>query len=335
MSAKTFAGKGLGEIAGAEDVLSGSKGRPAASTTGATMGELAVRGASGPTSERITILQVEPKRCRAWKHHDRSSVWYTRERCADLIESLPREGQQEPAVARRLEGGGEYDFELISGMRRRFACEFVGVPLKIRVVSVDDRRAAVLMHLENADRQDISPMERAISCFKQLQEKVFRTQEEMAEAKRLSTGMITQMIKAAEIMSLETIGKLFPDVTLVPITGAYKLAVMMGDSATREVILSAAKYLAKKPDTLERGPAQILKLLLESPSRSRQGEAPVKKTLNLGRVGKIDVTRNARGKITLAFPKGFQSATEDEVLAAVRSVYQDLKPGDDLGTKPQ
>ena len=52
----------------------------------------------------------------------------------------------------------------------------------MRLTDADDARAAVLMHIENADRQDITPMERALSFQQQLEAKIFSTQDAMAEA---------------------------------------------------------------------------------------------------------------------------------------------------------
>jgi ParB-like chromosome segregation protein Spo0J len=67
-----------------------------------------------------------------------------------------------------LAGDAQFDYELIYGMRRRFACEYLNSKLKLRVIEADDTRAAVLMHIENADRQDITAMERALSFQAQL-----------------------------------------------------------------------------------------------------------------------------------------------------------------------
>lgn len=329
MTNKRFGGMDLGEIA--QTVKNEGQGTPPAARTDSPpartvpIGELAMRGATAPASERVTILQVDPKRCRAWKFHDRAPTWYTRERCLDLVESFPKDGQQEPALGRRLEGDPNFDYELIYGMRRRFACEFLNRTLKLQLTTADDRRAAVLMHIENADRKDITPMERALSFIRQLHEKLFRTQEEMAEAKHLSKGMVTQMVKAAEIMTVESIAKLFPDITLVPVSGAYKLSVAMGDAGTREVILSAARHLAKKPDTSSLTPAAILKLLTTAPQRSAKTVTVIKTSLNVGGAGRMDITRNPQGKVTLAFPKGFADTTEDEVIAAVRRAFTDLR----------
>ena len=100
--------------------------------------EMALSGRSMPAMEREVVLAVEPKRCRPWKFHNRTDAWYTRARCQDLIDSIAKDGQLEPALARRLEGEKDYDFELIFGMRRRFACEATGQKLKIRVVDAPD-----------------------------------------------------------------------------------------------------------------------------------------------------------------------------------------------------
>src|SRR5580698_503110 len=123
-----------------------------------------------------------------------SLLVYTRERCHDLIESIARDGQQEPAVARKLSGDTSYDYELIYGMRRRYACEVLGRKLKLRVVDVDDARAAVLMHIENADRQDITPMERALSFQTQIDARVFTTQEALGDAMGLTKGQISKLL---------------------------------------------------------------------------------------------------------------------------------------------
>ena len=114
------------------------------------------RAARSPLAERANILSVDPKRCRPWKYHNRSNAWYTKERCQDLIDSIVKDGQLEPALARKLTGDPKFDFELIYGMRRRFAAEFTHTKLKIRLTEADDAKAAVLMHIENADRQDIT-----------------------------------------------------------------------------------------------------------------------------------------------------------------------------------
>jgi ParB family chromosome partitioning protein len=284
--------------------------------------EMALSGRSMPAMEREVVLAVEPKRCRPWKFHNRTDAWYTRERCQDLIDSIAKDGQLEPALARRLDGDKDYDFELIFGMRRRFACEATGQKLKIRVVDAPDARAAVLMHIENADRQDITPMERAISFQVQAEAKVFATQEAMAEALGVSKGQVAKMIKAAGLLKVPAIGALFQDRSVVPVEQAYKVAALMERPGAKEVVLKAAQNLAARGGA-KRPPAEVLKALAASLDRSKAFD-PVKREYNVGAAGRVQVTRNPKGKVTLAFPEGFKGVDRDAVVAAVDKILKDL-----------
>jgi len=138
MASKIFGGANLSDIARStrerpEGFATGTEkvnpGRPVMAAA-----ELALTGRVVPALERENIFSVDPRRCRPWAHHNRGAVWYTRDRCQDLIESIAKDGQQEPAVARKLVGDPSFDYELIYGMRRRFACEFLNAKLKLRVM---------------------------------------------------------------------------------------------------------------------------------------------------------------------------------------------------------
>lgn len=283
--------------------------------------EMAITGRTLPPLERENIFSVDPKRVRPWQFHNRADSWYTRERCQDLIDSIARDEQQVPAVARKLTGDPDYDYELIYGMRRRYACEMLGKKLKVRVIDADDTRAAVLMHIENADRQDITPMERALSFQTQIEAKVFATQEALSEAIGLSKGQVAKMLKAAQLVRHATIGVLFADKSAVPIEQSYKLATLMDRPGAKEVVLKAAQNLKKGEK--EREPSAVLKALIESLDRSKKFE-PVQKHYNVGTSRRVIVTRNARGKVTLAFPQGLKGVDKDAVLTAVEQIVKDL-----------
>jgi ParB family chromosome partitioning protein len=284
--------------------------------------ELALTGRVVPPLERENIFHADPRRCRAWLHHNRTSAWYTRDRCQDLIESIAKDGQQEPAVARKLVGDPKFDYELIYGMRRRFACEHLNARLKLRVIEADDARAAVLMHIENADRQDITPMERALSFQSQLEARIFPTQEALADAIGLTKGQVSKLVKAASLMRHATLTQLFVDKSVVPVDAAYKLATLWERPGAKEVILKAAQNLLQK-ERAGRSPVDLIKVLLASLDRSRKFE-PVQKQYNLGAIGRVVVTRNARGKITLAFPQGLATVDKSALVAAVEQIVKDL-----------
>jgi ParB family chromosome partitioning protein len=322
MASRLFGGTSLSDIArSAKDKPEPSPfEKPNSARPVLPVAEMAITGRTLPPLERENIFSVDPKRVRPWQYHNRSEAWYTRERCQDLIDSIGRGEQQVPALARKLAGDPNFDYELIYGMRRRFACEVLGKKLKLRVIEADDTRAAVLMHIENADRQDITPMERALSFQTQLEAKVFATQEALSEAIGLSKGQVAKLLKAAQLMRQPTIGALFPDKSLVPIEQAYKLTALMDRPGAREVILKAAQNLRKAEP---RPPGEVLRSLIESLDRSKKFE-PVQKDYNVGPSRRVTVTRNARGKITLAFHEGLNGVPKADVLAAVEQIVNEL-----------
>ena len=272
--------------------------------------------------ERENIFSVDPKRVRAWKYHNRTEAWYTRERCQDLIDSIAKDGQQEPAVARKLSGDPEHEYELIYGMRRRYACDALGRKLKLRIVDADDARAAVLMHIENADRQDITAMERALSFQTQIEARIFPTQEALSDAMGLSKPQVSKMLKAAVLMRNATIGALFGDKSAVPVEQAYKLAALLDRPGAKEIILQAAKNLGRDGEH-PREPGEILRTLIGSLDRSRKFD-PLQKHYNVGAARRVLVTRNARGKVTLAFGQGLHGLEPAEVLGAVEQILKDM-----------
>lgn len=315
---RLFGGVNLGDIAqgvkdrGLPSPLEASRTQPVVPAA-----ELAITGRVVPPMERENVFLVDPKRVRAWAHHNRTVGWYTRERCLDVIESIAKDGQQEPAVARRLTGDPDFDYELISGMRRRYACEHLNQKLKLRVVSVDDARAAVLMHIENEDRQDITPMERALSFQEHLDAGLFATQEALAEAMGVSKAQVTKLIKAAALLRHAPLAKLFPDVSAVPVQPAYKLAALLERPGAKDVVLQRATNLARKAEAREAG--AVIKALLAALDSSRKLE-PLKREYAVGQ-GKLVVTRNAKGKVTLALPPGVD---REAALKTIAKALEDL-----------
>jgi ParB family chromosome partitioning protein len=323
MASKLFGGMNLSEVAkqikekGDPSPYESSPARPRVPAA-----ELALTGRTAPMAERTNVLSVDPKRCRPWKYHNRSVSWYTKERCQDLIDSVVKDGQLEPALARKVTGESDFDFELIYGMRRRFAAEFTHSKLKIRLTEADDAKAAVLMHIENADRQDITAMERALSFQQQLEAKIFPTQEAMAEAFGLGSPQVTKLLKAAQLFKHAPIAQLFLDRSAVPVAPAYELVTLMERPGAKEVVLKAAQNLGARGEG-GRTPAATLKYLATSLDRSRQVE-PIKREYNVGASTRMSVVRNPKGKVTMTFPKGLRSSDREGLLAAIDKLLKDL-----------
>ena len=81
------------------------------------------------------------------------------ESMADLVHSIEMNGVMNPVIARRKEDGR---YELISGHRRKFACEKLGlelIPIIVRELSRED--AIIAMVDSNLHREHILPSEKA------------------------------------------------------------------------------------------------------------------------------------------------------------------------------
>jgi hypothetical protein len=134
------------------------------------------------------------------------------------------------------------------------------------------------------------------------------------------------MLKAATLLEQGSISALFGDRSAVPVEPAYKLAGLLERPNAKEIIFQAARNLGKEAQGKAgqgRAPAEVLRLLIASLDRSTKF-SPLQKQYNVGSAQRVTVTRNAKGKVTLAFPHGLQGADKPEVLKAMEQILKDL-----------
>jgi ParB family chromosome partitioning protein len=115
---------------------------------------------------------------------------------AALADSLKRQGVLQPVVVRPAEGGF---YELVAGERRWRASKKAGfdrIPAVIR--DVDDRRMLEMALVENLQRRDLNPIEKA-RAFRQLMQLNSWTQEEVADAVGLGRPTVANFIRLLEL----------------------------------------------------------------------------------------------------------------------------------------
>lgn len=113
----------------------------------------------------------------------------------DLAESLRTHGLLQPVVVRKV--GDRY--QLVAGERRLKAAIHAGwssVPAQI--LEVDDRQAAELAIVENLQRKDLNPLEKAVS-FQQYLERYGCTQEDLANRLRIDRSTLANLIRLLEL----------------------------------------------------------------------------------------------------------------------------------------
>ncbi|MBP9778143.1 MAG: ParB/RepB/Spo0J family partition protein [Rickettsiaceae bacterium] len=196
-------------------------------------------------SKRTFEYEVDPEICLPWKYHNRDDAWMNSERCKDLISSIRKNGQQFPVLARALENNPEgYKWEIVAGRRRWFACKYLKMKLRVKPIEASDRECAILMNLENKDRDDVSEFEDAISYRQQLEAGLFASQDDMATALELNKSKLSKMLAVSKIQSYQPIMKLFDDITQLKINPVYKLISLLEKSSdNKDVIYKKAEKL--------------------------------------------------------------------------------------------
>ena len=113
------------------------------------------------------------------------------EAMSEMAESVKQYGVLSPAIARPLPDGG---YELVSGHRRKRACELAGLEtMPVIVRNLDDDAAAILVVDSNLQREDLLPSERAFAYKLKLE--ALRHQGERSD---LTCRQLGDKLKAAD-----------------------------------------------------------------------------------------------------------------------------------------
>ena len=103
---------------------------------------------------------------------------FDEEELKGLAESIRNNGLVHPPTVRRNSAGR---YELISGERRLRAAQLAGwTKIRVTFVEADDQKASVMTTTENLQREDLNPIEEAVS-YRTLQDRFNLTQAEVAE----------------------------------------------------------------------------------------------------------------------------------------------------------
>ena len=115
------------------------------------------------------------------------------EAMSEMAESVKQYGVLSPAIARPLPDGG---YELVSGHRRKRACELAGLEtMPVIVRELDDDAAVILVVDSNLQREDLLPSERAFAYKLKLE--AIRHQGERTD---LTSRQVVGKLEAAGII---------------------------------------------------------------------------------------------------------------------------------------
>ncbi len=121
---------------------------------------------------------------------------FKEEELKELAESLKSSGLVQPPTVRKNKDG---KYELIAGERRLRAALLAGwKKIKVTVIEADDLTAAAMTATENLQREDLNPIEEAVS-YKMLQDRFSLTQQEVAEKVGKGRASVANAVRLLEL----------------------------------------------------------------------------------------------------------------------------------------
>ncbi len=227
---------------------------------------------------------------------------------ASLCESLKQHDMLQPVLVRRV--GDRY--QLISGERRLRAAIQAGweqIPARIR--EADDRLVAELAIVENLQRKDLNPIEKALS-FKRYLDEHQCTQEELAGRLKIDRSTIANLMRLLELPVAIT-----DAVGTSQLTAGHARALLpLGDERMQIVfaeqvrehgwsVRETERQVTQRISQEDQEPLAVVSSSDSAP-RARTGNdqvASLEQELRSALGTKVDIRQNAkgRGKIVIQF----------------------------------
>jgi len=285
-------GKGLAALLGTpldED------GNPIPEAEGSEQADVGVRSLELPV-DQIEANPFQPRR------------EFSSEEIASLAESIRNHQQLQPILVRIVDG----KYQLISGERRLRATVHAGLKtIRAEIREADDRLVAELAIIENLQRKDLNPVEKALS-FKRYIEEHRCKQEDLARRLGIDRSTIANLMRLLElpeqVLDLLTAGELS--------AGHARALLPVGDE---DVQIRNARRIVDERWSV-RATEQFVSDLLRSEedaetgrkvaNASRQKRKPVSPHIEamqqelrmvLGTKVEIKSSARSRGKITIHF----------------------------------
>lgn len=121
---------------------------------------------------------------------------FKEEELRELAESLKNNGLVQPPTVRKNSTG---KWELIAGERRMRAAQLAGwTKIQVTVKDVDDLTAAAMTTTENLQRENLNPIEEAVS-YKTLQDTFSLTQQEVADRVGKGRATVANAVRLLEL----------------------------------------------------------------------------------------------------------------------------------------
>ena len=206
------------------------------------------RVTAGDVKEK-TLKLVDPASCRMWARHNRRYDLLSETTCADLLESLRAQGEQEfPAIVRRVQDDPAFEYEVVCGARRHWSVshlrnvEHRDIRFLVEERDLTDEAAFRLADVENRSRKDICDYERALDYRSAVETYYGGVAMRMAERLEVSKTWLSRFLDLAKLPT--DIIEAFGDVRQLRENHAREIKPLLADASTRPRVMAEAKRIA-------------------------------------------------------------------------------------------
>ena len=248
---------------------------------------------------------------------------------SEMVESVKRFGVLSPAVARQKDDGR---YELISGHRRKKACELAGIEkMPVIVRNMDRDEAIIFMVDSNLQRERLLPSEKAFSYKMRLEamkRKAGRPSKENASplATNYSSGRsdldLAQIVGEGKdnIRRYIRLTELTPDLLQIVDDGkiAFRPAVELSYLTKEE---QASLHEAMESEDCTPSLAQAIKIKKFS-QEGRLNDDVILSILSEEKPNQREVYRLPKDRIDKYFPKGTPSEKIEEIICKALELYR-------------
>lgn len=270
-----------------------------------------------PTSAKIHALELPVGEIQNNPFQPRRE--FNPDEIASLAESLKSHQQLQPILVRIVDG----KYQLISGERRLRATIHAGLPtIRAEVREADDRLVAELAIIENLQRKDLNPIEKALSFKRYIDEHQCK-QDDLARRLGIDRSTIANLMRLLELPT-----KILDSLQAGELTAGHARALLpIGDEDIQLRTADKIKEDSWSVRATETHVAQLLKAeedeetgkkVVNATRQKRRSVSPQVESMQqemrmiLGTKVEIKSSARGRGKITIHFtdPDEFERLRE-------------------------
>ena len=244
----------------------------------------------------------------------------------EMVESIKRFGVLSPAVARQKEDGR---YELISGHRRKKACELAGIEeMPVIVRNMDRDEAIIFMVDSNLQRERLLPSEKAFS-YKMKLDAMKRKQGERTD---LTSAPMVQKLTSRELLAEKSgdsheqvrryirLTELTPDLLKMVDEGkiAFRPAVELSYLSKEE---QASLLMTMESEVCTPSLAQAIKIKKFS-QEGRLNDDVILSILSEEKPNQKEVYKLPKERLDKYFPKGTPPEEIEEIIFKALELYR-------------